>query len=73
MRIPTITKKVQYYVAYSENDAFSSWDSIDDSISCVQRFRKEDREKFLTIIGIIEVSEDGKRLLQAAYRIPPSC
>lgn len=71
MKIPHNTKKPRFYVAYSQNEAFSSWDTLEDAKACVDRFKDgdsyvlKDAEK---IIGIIETSQTIK-ILHKIYEL----
>jgi hypothetical protein len=65
MKIPPNTKKPRFYVAYLDSEAFSSWNTLEDAKSCIDRFRSggsyalADAAK---IIGIIETSQSSKIL-----------
>jgi len=59
MRIPPTTVKPRYYVAVSERHAFSSWDTLDEALACIERFPEgTDREQ---IRGIVRVDSEGRR------------
>lgn len=65
MKIPHNTKKPRFYVAYSHNEAFSSWDTLEDAKACVDRFKNGDSyalKDTAKIIGIIETSQSRKIL-----------
>ena len=65
MKIPPNTKKPRFYVAHSDNEAFSSWNTLEDAKSCIDRFRNGDSYALADaakIIGIIETSQSSKIL-----------
>jgi hypothetical protein len=65
MKIPSNTKRPRFYVAYSYNEAFSSWDTLEDAKSCIDRFRNGDSYALADaakIIGVIETSQSSKIL-----------
>jgi len=69
MKIPSNTNKPRFYVAYSDDEAFSSWDTLEDAKACVDRFKDCDcyvLKDAVKIIGIIETSQSSKIL----HKIP---
>jgi len=65
MKIPPNTTKPRFYVAYSDKEAFSSWDTLEDAKACVDRFKNGDSyalKDAAKIIGIIETSQSSKIL-----------
>jgi len=65
MKIPPNTKKPRFYVAHSDSEAFSSWNTLEDTKSCIDRFRSGDSYALADapkIIGIIETSQSSKIL-----------
>lgn len=66
MRIPNNTKKSRYYVATSSEEAFSSWGTLQDAVSCIDRFVQEASidadltQDLNSIRGIIKTNTSGK-------------
>lgn len=66
MKIPYSTKKPRYYIAISNTKAFSSWDTYEEAIDCIDRFKKEAKidsdilNDLKLILGIIETGCLGK-------------
>ena len=45
MKIPLYTQKEKYYVASAMHKAFSSWNTYQDALDCIKRFKDSD-DKF---------------------------
>lgn len=59
MKIPIHTEKPRFYAATNLDEAFSSWDTIEEARASLGRFKSIAPKKYEQIIGIIETTPDG--------------
>jgi hypothetical protein len=64
MQIPILLKqkKSKWYVAISQDEAFSSWDSFEKAINSYERLQKYSPDDAKRVIGILQVSNEYKLL-----------
>jgi len=60
MYIPKKLITQRFYVAIRETKAVSSWKSLNESLSCIERYREHAPYEFSNIKGVIKVSENGR-------------
>lgn len=61
MRIPLATARPRFYVATTEKHAFSSWDTLEEALACITRFREHDPLGDLEKIqGVIQTGPTGR-------------
>lgn len=70
MKIPLVTVRPRFYVATSETEAFSSWDSLADAKACIARFGvgTPAREQ---VLGVIQTTIDGREWVHQIKEPPP--
>jgi len=60
MKIPDQTKSPRFYVALNKDEAYSSWNTYDEAVDCIERFKQYKLDMLQNIAGIIEVSTQYK-------------
>jgi len=60
MYIPKILITQRFYVAHRVTKAVSSWRSLDEALTCIERFREHAPYEFKKIKGVVKVSEGGR-------------
>ena len=64
MRIPVSTKASRFYVATSLEDAFSSWDSLEDARASYVRLEMYGQKGHAdSVIGIVSTGSTGLKIL----------
>jgi len=64
MVIPDSTIGKRYFVALSQVEAHSSWDSYNGALSSLKRLEASFSTENVPIIGIVRTDENGKCLLK---------
>ena len=60
MQIPTALKTERFYVATSEEAAFSSWNTEAEAKTCIDHFRRYCPTDWKNIKGVLKVNEHGR-------------
>jgi len=66
MYIPKILITQRFYVAHRETKAVSSWKTLDDALTCIERFKEHAPYEFIKIKGVVKVSECGREWVSNA-------
>ncbi len=59
MKIPTRTEKPRFYVAIDLEEAYSSWDTIEEARASLERLKANSPNEYADVMGIIETTPDG--------------
>lgn len=60
MTIPRTTTKARFYVATSEDHAFSSWDTLEEAVACINRFHESGDPNADQIRGVLQTGPTGR-------------